>query len=139
MFLFGRKCSRRWCVFQSKNREISIFQKANNQKQTITTTIETPSAPTLPSKKKATVENGEKRGQIGFKSYEETPSHNDDRCETKEVVVEVHHGDRVRNCSHCDEQFTYLHWNKQYCSTNCRVLAWEERTGKKFRKKPRLE
>ena len=129
-------------------RDFTVFALKNNpafssalptHTKTIATTFETPPTPTLPAKKEAKEEEDGKRGKIGFKTYEETSTPNDDRCETKEVVVEVHHGDRVRNCRHCDEQFTYLHWNKQYCSTNCRVLAWEQRTGKRFRKKPRLE
>ena len=39
---------------------------------------------------------------------------------------------RKKQCKHCGESFTYKHWNKQFCSDECRVKAWELAHNKKF-------
>jgi predicted nucleic acid-binding Zn ribbon protein len=39
----------------------------------------------------------------------------------------------TRKCKHCGAEFTYKHWNKQYCSDECRISHWEQTTGKTFR------
>lgn len=36
----------------------------------------------------------------------------------------------IRKCKHCNQPFTFKHWNKRYCSDECRIANWEERTGK---------
>lgn len=52
--------------------------------------------------------------------------------------ITVNVGDlKKRNCIYCQELFSYKHWNKKYCSDDCRIKAWEQRTGKKFGKKKR--
>jgi hypothetical protein len=38
----------------------------------------------------------------------------------------------LRNCKHCEQPFTFKHWNKRYCSDDCRITAWKQRTGKTF-------
>jgi hypothetical protein len=38
----------------------------------------------------------------------------------------------LRNCKHCNQPFTFKHWNKRYCSDACRISNWEARTGKTF-------
>jgi hypothetical protein len=43
--------------------------------------------------------------------------------------------DNQKRCKHCDDIFTYKHWNAKYCSDDCRIKSWEERTGKTFNKK----
>jgi len=48
-------------------------------------------------------------------------------------VVEL--TDRVKNCQHCGQKFAYYNSRAKYCSTECRVAAWEARTGKKFGKR----
>jgi hypothetical protein len=49
------------------------------------------------------------------------------------LTVNVEEGN-TRLCSHCGNPFTCKHWNAKYCSDNCRVASWENRTGAKFRK-----
>ena len=39
--------------------------------------------------------------------------------------------DKTRLCSHCGKSFAFKHWNAKYCSDNCRVSSWEDRTGAK--------
>jgi len=48
-------------------------------------------------------------------------------------VVEL--SDRVKDCQHCGQRFVYYNSRAKYCSTECRVAAWEARTGKKFGKR----
>jgi len=40
----------------------------------------------------------------------------------------------TRLCSHCGNSFSFKHWNARYCSEQCRVASWENRTGQTFRK-----
>lgn len=40
-----------------------------------------------------------------------------------------------RICKNCNSVFTFKHWNKRYCSDDCRIQAWENKTGRKFTKK----
>lgn len=44
-------------------------------------------------------------------------------------------GKRLRNCQNCGQEFSYKHWNKRYCSDECRIENWESRTGKKLNRK----
>ncbi len=39
---------------------------------------------------------------------------------------------RQRKCKFCNEEFDYKHWNKQYCSDDCRIANWEKKTGEKL-------
>jgi hypothetical protein len=39
-----------------------------------------------------------------------------------------------KECEHCKTVFTYKHWNAKYCGDDCRIAAWELRTGKTFNK-----
>lgn len=36
---------------------------------------------------------------------------------------------KTRHCQHCGKGFVKKHWNARYCSDECRVAAWELRTG----------
>jgi len=42
-----------------------------------------------------------------------------------------------RQCKHCETSFDFKHWNKQFCSDECRIAFWEAKNpGKKiYRKK----
>lgn len=44
-------------------------------------------------------------------------------------------GKRLRNCQNCGQEFSYKHWNKRYCSDECRIENWENRTGKKLNRR----
>lgn len=57
--------------------------------------------------------------------------------------IQTTNGDRIngdrnngktKGCKHCGNHFEYKHWNAQYCSDDCRIAAWEKRTGKAFKK-----
>jgi len=39
-----------------------------------------------------------------------------------------------RTCKNCNSIFTFKHWNKRYCSDECRIEAWESRTGRRLNK-----
>jgi hypothetical protein len=45
--------------------------------------------------------------------------------------------EKLRKCLHCNTEFQYKHWNKQYCSDSCRVAAYESRTGRSLILKPK--
>jgi hypothetical protein len=40
----------------------------------------------------------------------------------------------ARTCGHCESAYTHKHHKQIYCSENCRVLAWEKRTGRTLNK-----
>jgi hypothetical protein len=54
---------------------------------------------------------------------------NDNRNENSNTII-VNENRRV--CLHCQNEYTYKHHKQLYCTENCRVLAWEQRTGKKL-------
>ncbi len=39
-----------------------------------------------------------------------------------------------RTCSHCGKAYVYGHARQKYCSDDCRVAAWEARTGRPLQK-----
>lgn len=96
--------------------------------------------------------NGSPR-QIGFKlpnakALEEVPTqkrknaktYNGSQQDSPEVVTVVEKEvveltDRVKDCQYCGNRFAYYNSRAKYCSDECRIAAWEARTGKKFGKK----
>ncbi len=70
------------------------------------------------------------RRPIGFNR---ASSSNGERLNGERLTVNVG-ADKTRLCSHCGKSFSYLHWNARYCSDECRVASWENRTGAKLRK-----
>lgn len=67
-------------------------------------------------------------------------SYNDFPLQEKEVVTitekeVVELTDRVKNCAHCGERFVYYSAKAKYCSDQCRITAWEARTGRTWKKK----
>jgi hypothetical protein len=42
--------------------------------------------------------------------------------------------EKVKGCLHCGTTFSYKHWNARYCSEQCRIAAWEQRTGRTLNK-----
>lgn len=74
--------------------------------------------------------NHHERRRIGF--------YNGHRIDDDRNTVTVD-GERRRDCKHCGKSFTYKHWNKQYCSDECREAAWEKRTGRKLKKGKRAQ
>lgn len=70
------------------------------------------------------------RRPIGFNR---PSSSNGERLNAERLTVNVA-ADKTRLCSHCGKSFSYLHWNARYCSDECRVASWENRTGAKLRK-----
>jgi hypothetical protein len=56
----------------------------------------------------------------------------DDNRITKVVTVQ---NLANRTCKNCGNGFTYKHHKQMYCSTECRIENWENRTGKTLKKK----
>lgn len=54
---------------------------------------------------------------------------------TTKIVNENRSGSNLRTCTHCQTQYTYMHHKQKYCTEQCRIAAWENRTGKTLRKK----
>ncbi len=74
--------------------------------------------------------------RIGFvfgtaKPKKETLPNNENR--TTIIVNENSNGFRV--CKHCQKEYIYKHNKQQYCSETCRVAAWEQRNGKRLKKR----
>lgn len=59
----------------------------------------------------------------GVEQLSTNPITNDDRTT---MTVDSN----IRNCKHCNQPFTFKHWNKRYCSDECRIANWEARTGR---------
>jgi len=53
------------------------------------------------------------------------------------VNVEAKETVNKRHCKNCNKVFEFKHWNARYCSDVCRIKNWEQRTGKKLKKKQR--
>lgn len=51
-------------------------------------------------------------------------SYNDEKSKENERV-----------CNHCLTPYVYRHHKQKYCCDNCRILAWQEKTGKKLKMK----
>jgi hypothetical protein len=68
-----------------------------------------------------------KRRQIGFK----LPSNdtNENRLNENRYTNE-----KQRTCHNCEKQYTYRHHKQKYCCDQCRIEAWEKRTGAKLKK-----
>lgn len=49
------------------------------------------------------------------------------------LTVNVAEG-KTRLCQHCGKGFEKKHWNARYCSDECRVASWENRTGATLKK-----
>lgn len=45
--------------------------------------------------------------------------------------------DKFRKCENCKSDYIYNHKKQKYCSDKCRIKAWEERTGKELKMKPK--
>lgn len=54
--------------------------------------------------------------------------------ETVTVTEYVKLTDRVKDCEHCGKPFVYRTSRAKYCTDECRIAAWEQRTGKTWRK-----
>ncbi len=68
----------------------------------------------------------------GFQAHQVKDSYpaNSDRYNGERINGER----KTRGCEHCHNEFEYKHWNAKYCSDDCRIAAWEGRTGRKFTK-----
>lgn len=119
MYDYKRKAVLENLLTDNENRNTIIVSNATepNQQNTIATTEPLPQ-PTQPQR-------------IGFifgkqPSKEHLP--NDNRNENRNTILV--NDNRV--CLHCKKEYTYKHHKQLYCTENCRVLAWELRTGKKL-------
>lgn len=43
-------------------------------------------------------------------------------------------GDQLRTCDHCGKPYEYRHAKQKYCCDDCRVNAWESRTGQSLKR-----
>ena len=80
----------------------------------------------------------EYRKPIGFDTPKNTPPTTD----STPPIQSTYNGDRTdtnhnKICAYCSTGFSAKHWNAKYCGDRCRIAAWEQRTGKKFKKKPK--
>lgn len=71
--------------------------------------------------------------KVGF-SFGNNTSKNNDNGECNTVNVVMLNIDE-KQCLHCGTKFNKKHWNAKYCGEECRISAWEKKTGKKFNKK----
>lgn len=80
-----------------------------------------------------------KRNPIGFE-FGKKQDQNTEPFEVPTVKVGIEK-QRLRECKYCQDSFEYKHWNKQYCSQECKLNYHEKTLGKtlhfrKYIKKP---
>jgi ribosomal protein S27AE len=73
--------------------------------------------------------------KIGFFG-KNAASENDVNAHTASVYT-ASVGDKTKTCLHCGKSYIYSIHNQKFCCENCRVAAFEARTGKKLRKQPK--
>ncbi|MCI5082141.1 MAG: hypothetical protein MRY78_10620 [Saprospiraceae bacterium] len=61
---------------------------------------------------------------------EETQNRNTETIIEREII-EL--SDRIKECAHCGNKFVYYNSRAKYCSDQCRISAWQIRTGKKLK------
>ncbi len=49
---------------------------------------------------------------------------------TTKIVYENSGGANLRICEHCSKEYSYKHHKQKYCGDQCRMEAWEARTGR---------
>lgn len=112
-------------VNSNENRITKIVNELNQQN---TTTEPTPTAP-IP------IPTPTQPQRIGFifgtaKPTKETLPTNENR----NTIIVNENSSGLRTCKHCQKEYAYKHHKQQYCTENCRVESWEQRTGKKLNK-----
>lgn len=66
---------------------------------------------------------------IGFQNQGIKPEGETPPSTTQDVTTNV--VNENRKCKHCGKEFIYKTWNQIFCSSECRVQNWEQRTGRK--------
>lgn len=74
-----------------------------------------------------------KRRAIGFNVKNDDNGHRNARAR-EDGEGNNAESSKVRQCGNCGQTFEFKHWNAQYCSEQCRITAWQNRTGRKLRK-----
>lgn len=57
------------------------------------------------------------------------------RVDENRLTKIVTTGDTVRKCEHCGKRYEYRHAKQKYCCDNCRIEAWQSRTGKEIKRR----
>jgi hypothetical protein len=95
-------------------------------------------SPAAPDLTKAFSTNGAKiptneRQPIGFAySLRNAPAPTRTQNDTENVTQPGN--DHLRKCLQCGTEYIYGHRRQMYCKNECRILAWEGRTGRKLKR-----
>jgi hypothetical protein len=96
-------------------------------------TISTPiTTPAVTAAVTAAVQGGEaapilSQKKIGFVDYQEPKTTEENGSSTTEKELEY-----TRKCPVCETGFIHNSWNHTYCTETCKIIAWEQRTNKKY-------
>lgn len=88
-----------------------------------------------------TAEKPHKANPIGFQfgwQHQNTDTGAESNQEHENRVTKIVITEGTRICKHCGDAYQHKHHKQLYCSEPCRIAAWEQRTGKLF-KKPRIK
>ena len=76
--------------------------------------------------------NTQPERKIGFHAHRDDD--NDNRLTKIVNENRITEGNRI--CEHCGTAYKYRHSKQKFCSEQCRIASWQQRTGSTFRKKP---
>ena len=76
------------------------------------------------------IEQAETKSIIGFTSSNQKDKMN---VVNTNVVNTAKGKTQNRTCKHCGNEFIYRTWNQVYCSSECRIKAWEHKTNRKLK------
>lgn len=57
------------------------------------------------------------------------------RVDENRLTKIVTTGDTVRKCEYCGKRYEYRHAKQKYCCDDCRIRAWQDRTGKEIKRR----
>lgn len=78
-----------------------------------------------------------KRYSIGFKKDSDIDEKTTDASSHTASVYTASVGDKTKICLHCGKSYIYSIHNQKYCTENCRIQAYEQRSGKQLKKQPK--
>jgi hypothetical protein len=109
---------------------------SNNDVKIIKLPMRKPKIAALKTTEGGDINTSTKTRQIGFfgeKNEGETTDKNDPTASVYTASV----GDKTKVCLHCSKSYIYSIHNQKYCCEDCRIAAFEVRTGRQLKKQPK--
>lgn len=105
-------------------------ETASVRQQALTANVEQTDIDTPSVQKFGYSENNGRTVIRGFQRQNDTPT-----ASVKQQTTIANVDDsKKRICLHCEEEYIYKIHNQKFCCEDCRIAAWEAKTGKRFKK-----